>query len=57
MMSLGEPGLPLEECRAEGMVLGGSLEEECDDEVGQRVNEEVSEKLSCVDLTWPGHEH
>ncbi len=56
-MSSREPGLPLEECRADGMVLGGSLEEECDDEVGQRVNEEVSEKLSCVDLTWPGHEH
>ena len=38
-MSSCEPGLLLEECLAEGMVLGGSLAEEYDDEVGQRVNE------------------
>jgi hypothetical protein len=37
------------------MILGDSLASELNDDVGQRVNEKVSEELPCIQFL-PGHE-
>ncbi len=54
-MSLGKPGMPEEQCLVKGTILGDSLANELDDEVGQRINEKVSDELPCIQFL-PGHE-
>ena len=56
LMSLGMPGLPPEEGHAESLVLVGSLVGECGDDVRERIDKKVSQKLTCINFNGPGHE-
>jgi hypothetical protein len=57
MMSLGMPGVPPEEGHADSsLILVGSLVGECGDDVRECVKKKVSQKLTCIHFTGPGHE-
>jgi hypothetical protein len=57
VMSLGMPGVPPEEGHAySSLVLVGNLVGECGDDMRERVNKKVSQKLTCSHFNGPKHE-
>jgi len=56
MSLLGMPCLLSEEGHADGLVLMGSLMGERGDDERERMKKKVSQKLTCIHFTGPGHE-
>ena len=56
VVSLGMPGLLAEEDHANSLVLVGSLVGERGDDERERMKKKVSQKLTCIHFTGPGHE-